>query len=289
MCTMQNSRRRFFKNAATGALTLGLSPALVPGELMAMAGNTPDDKRIDLFRVGIAGWSFQKIALDISLEMMNRVDVRHLCIKDFHLPLNSTDEHIAAFKNKLKAKGVTGFGVGPIYMTSKNEVDHAFEYAKRVGVRVLVGVPEHGLLPYVGEKVKEYDMHFAIHNHGRKDKRYPSVPVIHDFIKDLDPRVGICHDIGYSMEMGLQPADLMMKYGKRVYEMHIKDMTKHSGEWTECEVGRGEIDFPALAKALRKIRYSWTCSIEYDKNSTDPLPGIAESVGHFKAVLNVVK
>ena len=186
------------------------------------------EKKKDLFDVGIAGYTFLKFNLDPSLEMTETVGVHYLSIKDFHLPFDSTSEQIAAFHEKLKSKGITGYAVGPIYMTSKAEVDRSFDYAKRVGVTLIVGVPEHELLPYVNEKVKEYNFRYAIHNHGIKDKRYPSVESIYDKIKDLDSRIGICHDIGYSTEMGFDPATVTLKYGHRIYEMHIKDMTEAS-------------------------------------------------------------
>ncbi len=285
---MENSRRRFFKNAGTGALTLGLSSSFLSGNLLAMNKKNITDKEGDLFKVGIAGWSFVKFKLEPSLEMMDRVNVRYLCIKDFHLPIDSTSEQIAEFLDKLKAKGITGYGVGPIYMKSETEVDRAFDYAKRVGVKLIIGVPEHELLPYVDKKVKEYDFHYAIHNHGLEDKRFPSVESIYERIKYLDTRVGICHDIGYSAQMGLDPAAVTLKYGQLIYEMHIKDMTLSAAHAKDCEIGRGVIDFPALVKALRKTKYAGICSIENEKNNTDPLPGLAESVGYFKAVVKLV-
>jgi sugar phosphate isomerase/epimerase len=36
---------------------------------------------------------------------------------------------------------------------------------------------------------------------------------------------------------------------------------------------------------LKKIQYKGVCSIEFEKDMGDPLPGIAESTGYFKAVL----
>jgi sugar phosphate isomerase/epimerase len=51
-----------------------------------------------------------------------------------------------------------------------------------------------------------------------------------------------------------------------------------------AEVGRGAINFQAFVKSLRKIKYSGICSIEYEKDMTDPLVGMAESVGYFKGV-----
>ena len=102
----------------------------------------------------MAGYTFAKFDLDKALETLKKMDVHYLCIKDFHLPLNSTEEQIAAFQKKLSDAGVTGYAVGPIYMKSEAEIDKAFEYAKKVGVKLIIGVPNYELLPYVDKKLK---------------------------------------------------------------------------------------------------------------------------------------
>jgi inosose dehydratase len=286
---MEKSRRQFFRNAGAGAVTLGLSSVFSFDKLLAMDNvEMKNNKEGDKFNVAIAYWTFVKFKLDPALEMTQRVDVKYICIKDFHLPLNSTSEQIAAFHEKLKAKGITGYAVGPISMKSEAEVDVAFEYAKRVGVKLIVGIPEPVLLPYIDKKVKEYDFHYAIHNHGIGDKRFPTVKSIYDSVKQLDSRIGACHDIGYSAQMGFDPAAVTLQYGTRIFDMHIKDITQGSGEGKDCEIGRGVINFEALVKALRKTKYSGMCSIEMEKDSTDPLPGLAESVGYFKGVVKSV-
>ncbi len=284
---MKNSRRQFFKKAATGMIALGVAPSFSSGALSVSDPVSPVANQ-DLFNLAIAGWTFNKFKLEQSLDMMARVDVHYLCIKNFHLPLDSTPEQIAAFHAKLKAKGVTGYAVGPIGMKTEAEADEAFEYCKRVGVTMVVGVPEHELLPYVNKKVKEYGFNFAIHNHGFGDKLYPTVQSIYDKVKDLDPRIGMCHDIGYSMLMGIDPAAVTIKFGSRMFDIHIKDVTAPTAEGKDCELGRGIIDFQAIFKALRTIKYKGMCSIEYEKDNTDPLPGLAESVGYFKGVWKTV-
>ena len=286
---MKNSRRQFFKNAGTGLIALGASSTLQAGQLFGMKPEQDvKAKSKDPFRFGIAGWTFVKFALEPSLTMMERVDMHYLCIKNFHLPLESNAAQIAEFHEKLKARGVTGYAVGPISMKTEAEVDQAFEYCKRVGVQLIVGVPEHALLSYVDKKVKEYGFHFAIHNHGQEDKLYPSAESIYQKVKELDPRIGICHDIGYSMLMGIDPAAVTLKFGSRIFDMHVKDVTMATSEGKDCELGRGIIDFYALVKALRTIKYSGMCSLEYEKGDADPLPGIAESVGYFKGILDAV-
>lgn len=142
-------------------------------------GPQPPPETGEQFRVGMAGFTFAKFDIDKTLETLQRTDVHYLCIKDFHLPLKSTDDQIAAFHAKLKAKGVTGYAVGPIYMKSEEEIDRAFDYAKRVGVKLIIGVPNYELLPYVDKKVKEFGFNYAIHLHGPDIKTYPdsAIPI----------------------------------------------------------------------------------------------------------------
>lgn len=284
---MKKSRREFFKNAGTGLLALGIFPSLPASEIINSETGSATRKG-DLFKFGIAGWTFNKFKLEPSLDMMERVNMHYLCIKSFHLPLDSNEEQIATFHQTLKAKGVTGYAVGPIAMKTEAEADQAFEYCKKVGVKMVVGVPEHELLPYIDKKVKEYGFNFAIHNHGYGDKLYPTLESIYLKVKDLDPRIGMCHDIGYSMLMGIDPAEVTIKYGNRIFDIHIKDVNSATVDGKDCELGRGIIDFPAFIKALRTIKYSGMCSLEFEKDDTDPLPGIAESVGYFKGVWNTV-
>jgi len=280
---MKKSRRQFIGTAGAGFLAMGVSSSLPSGNLFGTESDAQSGKE-DLFKFAIAGWTFNKFKLDPSLDMMVRVNMHYLCIKNFHLPLDSTPEQIAAFHEKLKAKGVTGYAVGPIGMKSKEEADQAFEYCKRVGVKMVVGVPEHELLPYIDKKVKEYGFNFAIHNHGYGDKLYPTVESVYLKVKDLDPRIGMCHDIGYSMLMGIDPVAVTIKYASRIFDIHVKDVTKATADGKDCELGRGVIDFPSFIKGLRKIKYKGMCSLEFEKDDTDPLPGIAESVGYFKGV-----
>ena len=281
------SRRNFVKKAGAGLLAMSVSSVFLNEELYAAAPEKKTKKE-DLFKVGIAGFSFRHFTLDQTLEMMQRVGVNYLCIKDFHLPYNATKAECDAFHAKLKSKGIIGYAVGPINLASmKNEqmIDDAFEYAKRAGVKLIVGVPGIEHLPYVDKKVKEYDFKFAIHNHGPKDQRYPNAKAIWELVKNLDPRIGMCLDIGHNIRTGADPTDDLKKYQKRVFDIHLKDVTAAAAEGTDIEMGRGVIDFPAFVKMLRKVKFDGVCSLEYEKDMNDPLAGIAESIGNFKGVM----
>ena len=157
-------------------------------------------------------------------------------------------------------------------------------YAKRVGVKLIVGVPNYELLPYVDKKVKEYDFHYAIHLHGPDIKTYPDATDVWEHTKDLDPRIGMCLDVGHDLRNGCDPVADLKKYHTRVFDMHIKDVTDSSKAGVGIEIGRGKIDFPALIRMMREVNYTGMCSLEYEKDMKDPFLGIAESIGYFKAV-----
>lgn len=278
--------RRVFLKKAGGSLALaGASTSLSFG-----AASEPNKAGgEDLFKLGMAGYTFVHFNLDQTLEMMKRTDVHYLCIKDFHLPLNSNEEQIKAFHDKLKQAGVTGYAVGPIYMKTQQEVDRGFEYAKKVGVKLIVGVPNEELLPYVDKKVKEYDMRYAIHIHGPDIKLYPNASSVINAVKNLDPRLGLCFDMGHDTRYGDDAIADLEKYAKRIFDIHLKNVTAASKEGKTCELGRGVIDIPAFVTMLRKIKYDGCCSLEYEKDMKDPLAGIAESVGYFKGVCDTGK
>lgn len=264
----------------TGILLLSLSIS---------AQNRPEPQPApetnEKFDVGVAGYTFRHFNLDETLDMLQKCDVKFLCIKDFHLPLTSNEQEIADFHSKLKSKGVTGYAVGPIYMKSEKEIDNAFEYAKRVGVKLIVGVPNYELLPYVDKKVKEYDMQYAIHLHGPDMELYPDADDVWTNVKDLDPRIGMCLDVGHDRRNGKDPVEDLKKYHTRVFDIHIKDVTGATKEGYSIEVGRGIIDFPAFVKMLREVGYTGKCSLEHERNMEDPLQGVAESIGYFRGVI----
>lgn len=249
----------------------------------------PAPETSEKFKLGMAGYTFVNFDIDKTLETMQRCDVHYLCIKDFHLPLNSSDEQIAAFKEKLKSKGVIGYAVGPIYMKSEEEADRAFEYVRRVGVNLIVGVPQYELLPYVEQKVKEYDVKYAIHLHGPDMALFPDADDAWENVKDLDPRIGMCLDIGHDRRNGKDPVKDLKKYHKRVFDIHIKDVTEDTKQGYSVEIGRGILDIPAFVKMLREVGYDGVCSLEHERNMDDPFMGIAESIGYFRGVITATR
>lgn len=287
-------RRDFIKGSVASAAILAMPYGLKAAEKVEKkkkGKNTTlkDAPKEEPFHLGMAGYTFVKFKIDETLKFMKRLDVHYLCIKDFHLPLNSNAEEIAAFHAKLAQYDVVGYAVGPIYMKSEAEVDRAFEYAKRVGVKLLVGVPNYELLDYVEEKVKQYDIKLAIHLHGPDMKMYPDATDIWNNVKDRDARMGMCLDIGHNLRYGSDSLVDLKRYKSRVFDIHLKDVTGTTKANKSVEVGRGVTDFPEFVRILRKINYTGSVSLEYEKDMTDPFFGICESIGYMRGICYATK
>ncbi len=274
------SRRQFIKLTATGFIAAGVSP------LYASRGQS-DVQEVppDLFSLGMAGYTFREFTVEKTIEMMNRIGVYNLSLKDFHMPMDSTQGTIDIVLGKFRDGGINVYTVGVVYMRTRESVDQAFEYARMAGVKMMVGAPDYELLPYVEEKIKTNDIKLAIHNHGPDNTLYPNATDIWDHIKDLDQRIGICLDIGHTTRDGEDPSSDIIKYRSRIYDVHIKDVDKPSKEGKTIESGRGIIDIPKVIASLRQINYSGKCSLEFEKDMKDPLAGLAESIGYWKGAM----
>ena len=258
------------------------------------------------FKFGMAGYSCHRLSIDETLALLKKLDLHYLCIKDFHLPLKSTQAEIDAFKQKCADFGVEGYGVGPIYMPTNDDCKRAFDYAKAIGVKTVVAVPNEmqgkkrvhsrARCEYLSGLCAEYDVKVAIHNHG-PDIPYcfPTGESAFNMVKDLDPRMGLCLDIGHDFRAGQNPAESIRKYGSRIYDMHVKNVKFDPKKNIAVPMPRGEMDLWEVVKALVEVGYTGCCSLEYESfPGKNVKPGIkeldvAECVGYFKALMRAAE
>src|SRR5579872_4305764 len=283
-----STRRKFLQ--AAGILGMGATglPMAGSGKTGAAGSDRTRSIGIDLpkgLELGIAGYTFLHVPMEQAIVLMNRLTIKAFSLKDFYLPLDSPVEKINEVVGTFRAAGIQIYGAGVIYMKTQPDVDRAFDYARKLGVGLIIGAPNPELLGYMEGKVKETGIRVAIHNHGPEDKLYPSPGDVWIHIKDLDQRIGLCLDIGHAARAGADPVKAVKEYGSRIFDLHIKDLPATSRDAKPVVLGRGVLDIPGLLRALKSIRYSGFCSIEHELDMNDPLLGIAEAVGFFRGVL----
>ena len=279
---MKPSRRDFLL-AGTGTV-MGISYALRTSNTTAQelpANAIPLES-------GLASYTLREFNRADCIAMAKRLKFRKMCFKSMHLEMDSTDEQCRQAAGECRRAGMDLYGCGVCYMNSDAEVVNTFRYAKAAGMRVIVGVPKHDLLPLVEQKVKETGILVAIHNHGPGDLLYPTSTSIMEKVAQLDKRIGVCLDVGHVVRLGLDPVEAILECGERLHDIHLKDQSAATAQSQTLVCGHGVMDFPAIIRALKKIHYPGVVSFEYEAEGKDPLAGLAESVGFVRGVIKTL-
>ena len=174
-------------------------------------------------------------------------------------------------------------------MRSEAQVDQAFDYAKRYGAKWFIGVPNYELLDYMIAKIKETGIKVAIHTHGPDGMAFPDIRTIVEKVGDPNLGVGCCMDLGHTFRSGYDVAADIIEFKDWIMDVHIKDETAASKEGQTWECGRGQMDLVGIIKAFRQIGYQGVLSMEYEKDRRNPQPGVAESIGYLRGVLDATK
>jgi sugar phosphate isomerase/epimerase len=284
---MKYSRSSFLKILGLGGLaaTSNILTAAQPETFNSQGLKSLQDPGLNL---GLASYSTREYSLDETIAMARRLNLKKIAVKSMHLPLESSEEEIRSTLEKVESAGLSIYGAGVIYMKNAEEVENAFRYARAAKIDIIIGVPNHDLLELVETKVKETNIKLAIHNHGPGDEVYPTPEVVYNKIKSLDPRIGLCIDIGHVKRLGLDPVKNIHDYANRLYDVHLKDVDMSTAEGQSVELGRGVIDIPPVLKALKEINYAGVMALEFEKDAGDVLPGLSESVGYTRGALDAL-
>ena len=271
----ETSRRTFICSAAVLAAT----PAVA------------QQSRPTSVRLGICSYSFGKSKLADALPVMKASRVRYINIKpEFHLPYDSSPTQISEVKRMLDDNGLILAGTGATYLIKEDmgEIRQRFEFNKALGSPLIVIGPTVETLPLIEKCVKEYDIKVAVHNHGPTDKHFPTPQSALAAIKGMDPRVGLCMDIGHTMRSGVNPVEACKMAGTRMLDLHSKDVKMESGKWVFADCGDGDIDLPGLFRELKKQGFKGSCNLEYEVFGEGSNLGIERSMAYLRGVAAAV-
>src|SRR5947209_4391135 len=234
------SRRSFF-GATAGALAFARS---------GRAATSPQPADLKL---GVASYSFREFSRKLAIEDTRKLNVSNINIKDFHLPLNSSPSDIAKARKEFEKAGLIILGGGNVTFDKDDEGDirKKFEYAKLAGMPLLVCAPTHTTLPKMEKFVKEYNIKIAVHNHGPEDKNFPTPQSVLEVVKNLDPRCGLCIDIGHTARTGVDVVESIRLAGPRLPDMHIKDLSDLKEKGSQVPGGDGAMRIVEISKALK--------------------------------------
>lgn len=238
-------------------------------------------------RLGLCTYSFRKFTRAQAIQMAKEAGVKYVNVKDVHLSMKISPEEMRAAAKEFRDAGLEIVAGGTISMNKPDEalIRNSFMYAKTCGMPVIVAAPTRETLPIVEKLAKEFDIRIAIHNHGPEDKHFPSPHDVLEAVKGMDPRMGLCMDVGHAMRAGTDVVKAAADAGSRLYDIHIKDLKDPKGRDSQVSVGQGVMPVADLFRQLRKMNYKGTVDLEYEVKADDPLPGVKESFAFMRGVI----
>jgi inosose dehydratase len=125
------------------------------------------------------------------------------------------------------------------------------------------------LLTELGKRTADLGIPLGYHNHmGSLGERPEEVDQI---LEATDPRYAKLElDVAHYFQGGGDPVKCIEKYSDRVLFLHIKDVEKLPGtsaskkSYRFVELGRGQVDLPAIFQALHKVNYRGWAVVELD-------------------------
>jgi sugar phosphate isomerase/epimerase len=279
----ERSRRNFLRSGALSATAISCS-----GAISAAAQNYAMEGQATGIKLGLASYTFRNFTRAQLITYMKQLNLTALNAKDVkdHLPMDPTQE--AAALADYATAGIKLHAAGAIYFPKDEDEDirSKFDYCKRAGIRIIVaGDPAPETLPRIEKFVKEYDMYFAIHNHGPEDKIWHSPLDVLKVVGTMDPRMGCCIDVGHCMRAGVNPVDAVHAAGPRLFNMHMKDLATATAKDSQVAVGDGLMPVRGIFEALVTIKYKGFVDLEYEIHADDPMPGVSTSFAYMRGVL----
>jgi sugar phosphate isomerase/epimerase len=238
-------------------------------------------------RLGVASYSLRKFSRTQAIEMVKALHTPYVNLKSVHLPYELPPEELVAARREIEAAGLQIVGGGTITFGKDTDEDvrRYFDYAKAAGMPVMVATADPGILPRVERFAKQYDIKVAIHNHGPEDKRFPSPYDVLKHVRTMDPRMGLCIDIGHTVRTGTDVVRAIADAGPRLLDMHAKDLRDLKVKESQCIVGEGVMPIAEIFQQLQAMRFAGYVNLEYEIDADDPLPGMKQSFAYMRGVL----
>jgi sugar phosphate isomerase/epimerase len=270
-------RRTFLKVLSLGAASAAFTRRTAAQTMAADVG----------LKLGVASYSLRNFPREKAIEMTKALGAPYINFKSMHLPYDASAAEIAEARRQVAAAGlqIVGGGMITFDIDTDEGVQKYFDYARAAGMPLIVMTCKPAVLPRVEKFAKRYDIKVAIHNHGPEDPDFPSPYEALKAVRRMDPRVGLCIDIGHTVRAGTDVVRAVADAGPRLLDMHAKDLRDLKDKESQCIVGEGKIPIAELFRQLERMRYRGYVNLEYEIDADDPMPGMRQSFAYMRGVL----
>ena len=234
------------------------------------------------FNLGVQTWTLRNLNFDQVVEFCVKHKIKYLEVIGNHMDPKAPQQETARKKAILDKNGLVAYSFGVAGTSNKTEDRKLFEFAKFMGIKVIIIEPgDYKVLDHIEELVKEYDIKVAIHNHCIKSN-YGNPAVVRNLLQHRDQRIGVCLDTGWITSARFDAASVYKEYKGRVYDIHLKDKKVHATEngdvATDTFIGEGSANLKGLFKVLKESGYAGVLAIETDNDLKDPTEHMTKAI-----------
>jgi sugar phosphate isomerase/epimerase len=287
------------------ALTIGLGAT--PARAM---DKIPDEYKINGFAVGCQAWSFRNFTVKEAIELTHKAGGKIIefipgqalspdqpKVKFDH---HASDELIQQVKQWCKENDVLGVNYGVVTPGGRNAAERAkewdaiFAFAHKMDLYGVTSEPRAEDMDHIEQLVKQYDIHFCIHDHPKQPKnpnyKFWDPNYVLSLVKDRDPRMGSCADTGHWLASGVDPIEALKILNGRVMSSHLKDRNQKGPVHHDVAWGSGVGDVKGVLAELKAQGFQGNIDIEYESdmekdpatNAPKSFPAIVKSIQWFK-------
>ena len=181
---------------------------------------------------------------------------------------NSSVETRAKVLARLTEAGIKPVAYGVVDL-DKNEANDrkVFEFAKAMGISVIVSEPPEDAFEVIEKLVKEFDIKVALHDHP-KPSPYWNPDHVLATVGKLDSRIGACADTGHWSRSELDPIEAITKLKGRIMSSHLKETDKISKGARDVVYGTGASNVKGQLAAFKAVGFRGPLSLEYEAKKT---------------------
>jgi sugar phosphate isomerase/epimerase len=191
-----------------------------------------------------------------------------------------TAEQIAGIKKHLADKGLTLVNAYVPLPADEASCRKEFEFAKKMGIDILVGEPSEDALDTIEKLCKEYNIRVAIHDHPQPSRYWNPTNVL-AAIKGRGPLMGACADTGHWVRSGLDPVECLKTLEGHVFCLHFKDLSAKSRKAHDVPWGTGVSNCKGMMEELKRQGFHGAFCVEYEYHYENSMPEVAECVKFF--------
>ena len=182
-------------------------------------------------------------------------------------------------------------------MTTPVEFDKIIEATSLYGVKELVisSMPQELIvsakscadygetLGAMGVKIREMGLRLSYHHHDFDLVPFDGRPAQEWVLESSAPRdIASQVDVFWYHAAGIDPVRALTRIGARIHSLHLKDGFREGKRTTE--LGRGELDFPAIFAVSEKYNLAQWYVVEQEHFEGDPVESIRISLEYLKSL-----